>query len=166
MILAAAALAVAMVIVALPVAHAGTGAAIAVGAGLAAIALTALSLGSGVTPPLLLAVLLVIGEYGAVLVVGEAPWWLAPVAAGGLYLLVELSMRSLEVRGRLPGWRAFAGRDAIAVSVTTAAVLAMAAAAVIFGGRETLPGGIFAQAVAVAAVAAVIGIIRVLVDRE
>lgn len=166
MILAVAALALGAVLVALPVAGAGSAAPIAVGAGLASVALIALSLGTGVTPPLLLAVLVIVVDFGGVLVLGDADWRLAPIAAGGLYLLVELSMRSLEVRGRLPGWRSFSMRDGIGVAATTAAVAAMAWLAAIVGGRDAIPGGIFAQAVAVAAVAAVIGIIWVLVERE
>jgi hypothetical protein len=153
-------------LVVLPVTEAGKAAPIAVGAGIAAVALLALSLGTGVTPPLLLAGLLIVADFAAVLVLGDAHWGIAPVAAGGLYLAVELTMRSLEVRGRLPGWRTFTTVDGVAVAVTTAGIAAMAWVAAIVGTADALPRGIFAQAVGVAAVAAVIGILWVLVDRE
>jgi hypothetical protein len=154
------------VLVVFPLVEAGSAAPIAIGAGIAAIGLLALSLATGVTPPLLLAVLLILGDFGAALVLGDADRRMAPVAAGGLYLVVELAMRSLEIRGRLPGWRSFTVRDAVAVGAVTVAVVAMAWAAAAVGTGEALPGGIFTQAVAVAAVAAVIGIVWVLVDRE
>ena len=129
-------------------------------------ALLALSLGTGVTPPVLLAVLLIVGDFAAVLVLGDAHWGIAAVAAGGLYLVVELTMRSLEVRGRLPGWRTFTVGDGVGVVAIAAGIVAMAWVAAIVGSADALPQGIFAQAVGVAAAAAVIGILWVLVDRE
>jgi hypothetical protein len=165
-ILGAAALVVSALLVVIPVTGAGKAAPIAVGAGITAVSLLALALGTGVTPPLLLAALLIVGDFAAVLVLGDAHWGIAPVAAGGLYLVVELAMRSLELRGRLPGWRTFTAGDAVAVAAVTAGIVAMAWVAAFVGTADALPRGIFAQAVGVAAVAAVIGILWVLVDRE
>lgn len=166
MTLGVAAVVVAALLVALPVAWAGEAAPIAVGAGIAAVAALALAVATGATPPLLLAAFLIVGDFAAVLVLADAPWAIAPVAAGGLYLSAELTMRSLEVRGRLPGWRSFGAGDGVRLAGTTAAIAAMAAAATVVGSAEALPQGIFAQAVGVAAAAAVIGILWVLVDRE
>lgn len=166
MILAVAAVVVAGLLVVLPVAGAGTAAPIALGAGIVAVALVAWSLATGATPPLLMAVLLMLVEFAGSLVFAGARLALVPIAAAGLYLVVELSLRSLELRGRHPGWRSFRVSDAIGVATVTLLVGVMAWLVAIAATGFDLPEGIFIQAVGIAAAAGVIGVIWLLVGRD
>ena len=166
MTLAVAALLVTGVLGVLPLAGAGTAAPIAIGAGIAAVALVAWALTTGATPPLLMAVLLLFVEFAAALVLGDAGLSLVPMAAAGLYLVVELSLRSLEVRGRHPGWRSFRLSDAVGVAAVAFLFGAMAWMVAIAATGFDLPEGIFIQSVGIAAVAAVIGVVWLLVGRE
>ena len=166
MTLAVAAVLVAALLAALPITGSGTAAPIAVGAGLAAVAFVAWSMSTGATPPLLLAVLLLLAEYGGVIRFGTGWLALVPIAAAGLYLLIELSVRSLETRGRQPGWRAFRWSDTFRVGGVTALVGLMAWFVALLATGTEPPGGIFMHAVGIAGAAAVIGVIWLLVARE
>ena len=166
MILGIAPLVVVALLVVVPVAGSGDAAPIALGAGIAAVALVAWSLRTGATPPLLMAVLLLLVEFAASIVFGDVGIGFVPVAAAGLYLVIELTMRSLEVRGRHAGWRSFRPADAVSVGGVAIGVAAIAwLVALASSGRE-LPEGIFVQAVGIAAAAGVIGVIWVLVSRD
>ncbi len=164
--LVAASLAVAAALALLPVIGAGQGAPIALGAGLAAVAFVAWTLSTGVTPPIIMATLLLTVELAGVVVFGDPPLGLVPIAAAGLYLLVELSMRSLETRGRHPGWREFRWVDAVRTGGVAVLVGLITWLVTILATGPDLPGGIFMHSVGIAAAAAVIGVIWLLVGRE
>jgi len=165
-ILAIAALLVAGVLAVLPVPSAGTAGPIASGAGVGAVALVAWSLATGATPPLLMACLLLFGEFAGTIVFGDAGMHLVPMGAAGLYLVVELSLRSLEARGRHPGWRSFRLSDAMSVGAITFLVGATAWTVAIASTGFDLPEGIFVQSVGIAAAAAVVGVVWLLAGRE
>lgn len=166
MILAAAALAVAGVLVILPAFAAGEAAPIALGAGIIAVAFTGWTLASGATPPLLIAVLLLFAELAGSIVFGSASLALVPIAAAGFYLLVDLSIRSLETRGRHPGWRDFRWSDALRSTGVATLVGLMAWLVSALATGIDVPGGIFMHGVGIAAAAAVIGVIWLLVGRN
>ena len=166
MILAVAALLVAGVLATLPLPSAGTAAPIAIGAGIGAVALVGWALATGATPPLLIAVLLLFVEFAGTIVFGDPGLFLVPIGAAGLYLVIELSLRSLEVRGRHPGWRSFRVSDAVSVAAVTFLVGALAWMVAMGATGFDLPEGIFIQSVGIAAAAAVIGVVWLLVGRE
>jgi hypothetical protein len=165
-IVAAAAIFVASLLAALPIAGAGTGAPIAIGAGVLAVGFTAWSVTTGASPPLLIAALLLFGESAGVILFGAGWLALVPITAAGLYLVIELSVRSLEIRGKQPGWRDFRWSDILSVGSVAALVALMAWFVTILATGTEPPGGIFMHAVGIAAAAAVIGAIWLLVGRE
>ena len=166
MIVASAAIAVAVLLAALPIVGAGAAAPIALLAGFVAVAFTAWSVTTGATPPLLIAVLLLLGESAGVILFGSGWLALVPIAAAGLYLVIELSARSLEIRGYQPGWRDFAWPDALRLGGVALLVASMAWVAAFLATGTEPPGGIFMHAVGIAAAAAVIGVIWLLVGRD
>lgn len=165
MILAVTSLTVAGVLVIVPAFAAGEAAPIALGAGIIAVAFTGWALASGATPPLLIAVLLLFAELAGAIVFGGARLALVPAAAVGLYLLVDLSIRSLEIRGRHPGWRDFRWSDALRITGVATLVGLMAWLVSVVATGVDVPGGIFMHGVGIAAAAAVIGVIWLLVGR-
>jgi hypothetical protein len=165
-ILAIAAVGVAALLAVLPAIGAGTGTPIAVGAGVLAVGFTAWSVTSGATPPLVIAVLLLIVDYAGVIVFGQASPATVPIAAAGLYLLVELAVRSLETRGRYPGWRDFRRSDVFGVAGVTILFGVTSWFVAILATGFDPPGGIFMHSVGIAAAAAVIGVIWLLVGRD
>lgn len=166
MILAVATLVVAGVLVILPAFAAGEAAPIALGAGIIAVAFTGWGLASGATPPLLIAVLLLFAELAGSIAFGSARLALVPIGAAGLYLLVDLSIRSLEIRGRHPGWRDFRWSDALRTTGVATLVGLMAWLVSALATGIDVAGGIFIHGVGIAAVAAVIGVISLLVGRD
>ena len=166
MILAVASLAVAGVLAILPAFAAGEAAPIALGGGIIAVVFTAWAVTSGATPPLLIAVSLLFAELAGSIVFGSARLALVPIAAAGLYLLVELSIRSLEIRGRHPGWRDLRRLDALRTAGIAALVGSMALLVSVLATGIDVPGGIFMHGVGIAAAAAVIGVIWLLVGRN
>lgn len=166
MILAVAALAVAGVLAILPAFAAGEAAPIALGGGIIAVVFTAWAVTSGATPPLLIAVSLLFAELAGSIVFGTARLALVPIGAAGLYLLVELSIRSLEIRGRHPGWRDLRRLDALRTAGIAALVGSMALLVSVLATGIDVPGGIFMHGVGIAAAAAVIGVIWLLVGRN
>ena len=166
MILAAAAIVVAGLLAVLPAIGTGTAAPIALGAGIIAVGFAAWSLSTGATPPLLLAVLLLLAELAGSLVFGNAATGLVPIGAAGLYLVVELSMRSLEIRGRHPGWRSFGWADATSIAGVALAVGTMAWLVSTLADGIDLDAGIFLHGVGIAAAAAVLGVLWLLVGRD
>jgi len=165
-IVAAAAVLVASLLGALPIVGSGTGAPIAIGAGVVAVAFTAWSVTTGASLPLLIAVLLLFGESAGVILFGAGWLALVPITAAGLYLVIELSVRSLEIRGKQPGWRDFRWSDALNLGGVAALVALMAWVVTILASGINPPGGIFMHAVGIAATAAVIGAIWLLAGRE
>ena len=165
MILAVASLAVAGVLVMLPAFAAGEAAPIALGAGIIAVAFTAWALTSGATPPLLIAVLLLFAELAGSIVFGSARLAMVPIGAAGLYLLVDLSIRSMEIQGRHPGWRDLRRSDALRTTGIAALVGSMAWLVSVIATGIDVPEGIFMHGVGIAAAAAVIGVIWILVGR-
>jgi hypothetical protein len=143
----------------------GTAAPLAIGVGLMALGLTGWTLTTGAIPPLLIASILLFAEFTGLIVFEAAPRLAVPMAAAGLYLVVELAVRSLELRGIHPGWRSFAAADALAVAAT-ALVVGLMAALVAAVATRSGPEGIFYDAVGIAAAAAVIGVIWLLVRRD
>ena len=166
MTLAAAAIVAAGVLAMLPAIGTGTGMPIALGAGIIAVVFTAWSLSTGAIPPLLIAMLLLFAEQAGSIVFGNATTGLVPIGAAGLYLVIELSMRSLEVRGRHPGWRSFGRADAIGITGITLLVGTMAWLISALAGGIDLDGGIFLHGIGIAATAAVLGVIWLLVGRD
>lgn len=166
MILAVASLAVAGVLAILPAFAAGEAAPIALGGGIIAVVFTAWAVTSGATPPLLIAVSLLFIELAGSIVFGSARLALVPIGAAGLYLLVELSIRSLEIRGRHPGWRDLRRLDALRTAGIAALVGSMALLVSVLATGIDVPGGIFMHGVGIAAAAAVIGVIWLLVGRN
>ncbi|GMQ85145.1 MAG: hypothetical protein BMS9Abin07_0710 [Acidimicrobiia bacterium] len=165
MILAVVALGVVTVLAIVPALEAGEAAPIALGAGTIALAFTGWALMTGATPPLLMAALLLFAEIAGAIVFGSARPAMVPIAAAGLFLLVEMSVRSLETRGRHPGWRDFRWSDAVRSTGVATLVGLMAWLVSVSATGIDVSGGIFMHSVGIAAAAAVIGVIWLLVGR-
>ncbi len=139
---------------------------IAVGVALAVIGAVAWSLLTGAIPPLFIGALGMLVTYGAVILFGSPPPVFVLVGAAGLYLTVELVMRSLELRQRHTGWQTFGAADGFLIGATAVGVGATTWLVSEVGQGAGESGGAFLSAVGIAAAAAVIGVVWLLARRE
>ncbi len=124
------------------------------------------SLYTGSAVPLGAAVILLLVEFEVSVVLGATPITAAPIAAAGLYAIVELTLWSLEVRRRQPGWSSITGRDVARLIIVAAGFVAIVGFIQAVSTALPLAHGIVVQAIGLTAAAVTLATIWVLLGRR
>ena len=123
------------------------------------------SLITGSAVPLGFAIVLLLVEFEVSVILGATPVAAAPIAAAGLYAVVELTLWSLEVRGRQPGWSSITGRDVARLVVVATGFIIVVGSIQALSGALPLAHGVVVQAIGLAAAAVTLTTIWMLLGR-
>ncbi len=144
----------------------GNAAPLAVAAAIIAMLMIAGSLINGSAVPLGAAVVLLLVEFEVSVILGATPVAAAPIAAAGLYAIVEMTLWSLEVRGRQPGWSSITGRDVARFVIVATGFTIIVGSIQVVSTALPLTHGIVVQAIGLTAAAAAIATIWVLLGQR